>query len=83
MEGFIWRHTSRGRRWHIGAQAIAKAAEMHPDLVFIDIKLYENRSKAIYWDGRNEFGESVASGVYFYHLAAGHYSVTRRMVILK
>ena len=44
---------------------------------------YENRSKAIYWDGRNEFGESVASGVYFYHLAAGHYSVTRRMVILK
>ena len=39
MEGFIWRHTSRGRRWHIGAQAIAKAAEMHPDLVFIDIKL--------------------------------------------
>ena len=44
---------------------------------------YENRSKAIYWDGRNESGESVASGVYFYHLAAGHYSATRRMVILK
>ena len=44
---------------------------------------YENRSKAIYWDGRNESGESVASGVYFYHLAAGRYSVTRRMVILK
>ena len=29
---------------------------------------YESRSKAIYWDGRNEFGEGVASGVYFYHL---------------
>ena len=44
---------------------------------------YENRSKAIYWDGRNALGEEVASGVYFYHLSAGDYSATRRMVILK
>ena len=45
--------------------------------------VYENRSKAIYWDGRNGLGERVASGVYFYHLSAGDYSATRRMVILK
>ncbi|RKU09269.1 hypothetical protein C6502_13260 [Candidatus Poribacteria bacterium] len=45
--------------------------------------VYENRSKAIYWDGRNEFGEQVASGVYFYHLSAGDYSATRKMLILK
>ena len=45
--------------------------------------VYESRSKAVYWDGRNEFGESVASGVYFYHLSAGDYSNTRKMVILK
>ena len=44
---------------------------------------YESRSKAVYWDGRNEVGERVASGVYFYHLSAGDYSATRRMVILK
>ena len=44
---------------------------------------YENRSKAIYWDGRNEFGEPVASGIYFYTLTTGDYSATRRMVILK
>ena len=44
---------------------------------------YENRSKAIYWDGRNEVGEQVASGVYFYNLSTGNYSATRRMVILK
>ncbi len=44
---------------------------------------YETRSKAIYWDGRNEVGETVASGVYFYHLSAGDYSATRKMVILK
>ena len=44
---------------------------------------YENRSKAIHWDGRNEVGERVASGVYFYTLAAGEYSATRRMLIIK
>ena len=44
---------------------------------------YENRSKAIYWDGRNDVGEQVASGVYFYNLSTGNYSATRRMVILK
>ena len=45
--------------------------------------VYESRSKAIYWDGRNTTGEAVASGVYFYHLSAGDYSATRKMVILK
>ena len=44
---------------------------------------YENRSKAVYWDGRNNVGERVASGIYFYTLTAGEYSATRRMVILK
>ena len=45
--------------------------------------VYENRSKAIYWDGRNGLGEQVTSGVYFYTLTARDYSVTRKMVILK
>ncbi len=44
---------------------------------------YENRSKAIYWDGGNGLGEQVASGIYFYHLSAGDFSATRKMVILK
>ena len=44
---------------------------------------YENRSKAIYWDGNNGLGEGVASGIYFYTLTAGDYSATRKMVILK
>ena len=45
--------------------------------------IYESRNKAIYWDGKNDLGENVASGVYFYHLEAGEYSATKRMVILK
>ena len=44
---------------------------------------YTDRSKAAYWDGRNESGELVASGVYFYQLRAGGYSASRRMVIVK
>ncbi len=44
---------------------------------------YDTRAKAIYWDGRNRFGEQVASGIYFYSLSAGDFSGTRKMVILK
>ncbi len=44
---------------------------------------YESRSKAIHWNGTNGLGEQVASGVYFYHLSAGDFSATRRMLILK
>ena len=44
---------------------------------------YESRSKAIYWDGRNEIGEQVGSGMYFYHLSTEDYSATRKMLIVK
>ena len=44
---------------------------------------YTSRGKAAYWDGRNNFGEGVASGVYFYHLSAGDYSATRKMLVVK
>ena len=45
--------------------------------------VYESRARAIYWDGRNEVGDRVASGIYFYTLTAGDYSATRKLVILK
>ena len=44
---------------------------------------YTDRARAVYWDGRNEIGEQVASGMYFYHLSAGDYAATRRMIIIK
>ena len=44
---------------------------------------YQNRSRAAYWDGRNEVGEPVASGLYFYTLTAGDFSATRKMLIRK
>ena len=45
--------------------------------------MYQNRSRAAYWDGKNAFGEPVASGVYFYTLTAGDFSATRKMLIRK
>ncbi len=45
--------------------------------------LYQYRSRAVYWDGRNALGEPVASGVYFYTLTTGAFTATRRMLILK
>ncbi|RKU27373.1 hypothetical protein C6497_11535 [Candidatus Poribacteria bacterium] len=45
--------------------------------------LYQDRTHAAYWDGKNELGEPVASGIYFYEFSTGHYSATKRMVIRK
>ena len=45
--------------------------------------IYESRSRAAYWDGRNQLGESVASGVYFYTLTAEDFAATRKLLIRK
>ena len=45
--------------------------------------IYESRNRAAYWDGKNEAGESVASGLYFYTLTAGDFAATRKMLIKK
>ena len=45
--------------------------------------IYQSRSRAAYWDGRNSFGERVASGLYFYTFTAGDFTATRKMLIRK
>ena len=45
--------------------------------------IYQSRSHAAYWDGRNALGEPVASGVYFYTLTAGEFTATRKLLIRK
>ena len=45
--------------------------------------IYHSRSRAAYWDGRNQIGEPVASGLYFYTLTAGEFTATRKLLIRK
>ena len=45
--------------------------------------MYHNKNRAAYWDGKNEIGEAVASGLYFYTLSAGDFTLTRKMLIRK
>ena len=53
------------------------------DLGFKPQGFYMTRSTAVYWDGRNNMGEQIASGVYFYSLQTPDFSATRKMLILK
>ncbi len=45
--------------------------------------VYKSRGRAAYWDGKNQIGEPVASGVYFYTLTAGEFTATRKLLITK
>jgi PKD repeat protein len=44
---------------------------------------YLSKGKAAYWDGRDDTGERVGSGVYFCRLSAGSFFDIRKMAILK
>ena len=55
----------------------------HLDLGFQQAGYYVGKSRAAYWDGRNDLGERLASGVYFYQLRTPEASATRKMVIQK
>ena len=45
--------------------------------------VYRSRNRAAHWDGRNNVGERVASGLYFYTFTAGDFTATRKMIIRK
>ncbi len=75
---------------------LAEAAEVH--ISIYDVKgqpvrelpigfrvagSYTSQSEAVYWNGRNDIGQLVTSGIYFYTLSAGDFSDTRKMLILK
>jgi flagellar hook assembly protein FlgD len=39
--------------------------------------------REVIWDGKDEDGNSVASGIYFYQLKTDSYCQTRKMILLK
>ena len=42
---------------------------------------YTSKDRAAYWDGKNEAGELVASGLYFYSIHAGDFTVVRKLTV--
>ena len=44
---------------------------------------YLSRSRAAHWDGRDENGELVAAGIYFYQIQAGSFFQVGKMVLKK
>ena len=44
---------------------------------------YVDKSRAAYWDGKNEWGEEVSSGIYFYQLQAGRDASVKKMIIVR
>ena len=53
------------------------------DLGYQDTGSYQSRSRAAYWDGRNQVGERVSTGVYYYALTAGEANMIGKMVVMK
>ena len=53
------------------------------EIGFQSAGLYQTRDRAVYWDGRNRYGEPVATGIYFCTLTAGNFTATRRMLVNK
>ena len=45
--------------------------------------VYTTKKNAAYWNGHNNAGEKVASGIYFYQFKAGNFAATRRMLVVK
>jgi len=53
------------------------------DLGYREIGDYSSRNKAIYWDGKNESGEKVSSGIYFYSIKMGDFTAIKKMIVKK
>ena len=53
------------------------------ELGYLPTGLYHNKKRSGYWDGLDQTGKPVASGIYFYILKANGYQEGRKMVVLK
>jgi len=53
------------------------------DLGYKEVGYYLNKEKAAFWNGRNDRGERVASGIYYYTMQTRNFTATGKVVILK
>ena len=67
----------------VNSSVSLKVYNIAGQLVWSYEKYYEAGTHTVTWDGTNESGETVSSGVYFYRLSAGPYAAVRKMVLTK
>jgi hypothetical protein len=53
------------------------------DLGKMSAGFYDTKDKAAYWDGKDNYGQGVSSGIYFYNLTAGGFSATKKLIVIK
>ncbi len=53
------------------------------DLGYRDPGFYVDRTKAAHWDGTDDTGQIVSSGIYFYTIQAGEFAATRKMIVAR
>ena len=51
------------------------------DLGYKNAGVYTSMEKAVHWDGTNEHGERVSSGLYFYTIQAGEFAAAKKMIV--
>ena len=82
-ETWIPYHLAKPSKVTLTIYAIDGKVVRHLDLGHQLAGFYQSKSHAAYWDGRNNVGERVASGIYFYTLITEDFAATQKMLILK
>ncbi|MGQ9609334.1 MAG: choice-of-anchor D domain-containing protein [bacterium] len=53
------------------------------DLGYKSMGDYTSKDKAVYWDGTNNSGEKVSSGIYFYEIRSNNFTAVKKMIMSK
>lgn len=51
------------------------------DLGYKQAGFYNDKIKSAYWDGKDNNGQTVGSGIYFYTIQAGNFTATKKMLL--
>ena len=53
------------------------------DVGYKDAGYYLSKGTALHWDGKDQYGELVSSGIYFYAISAGDLHAVKKLIIMK